>query len=164
MAATWLAKYTGGASNDWIATAQFQPSMGLLAASYWHKLSPQVDVAADLQLMAGPTRREALATTGIKWETRLATFRAQLDSTGKLSAMLEQRFASSLLFLLTGEIDHFKVRNPSSSYRYNTDTDTIQLLYSLECSQSWRRHPDRVEPNDGRYGNGITTANVNGWT
>lgn len=104
---SFVAKYTSSA-QDWIATAQFHP-MGLLQASYWQKLSPQVEVAADLQVMAAPVKRDAIATVGAKWDLRMATFRAQLDSTGKVSALLEQRFAPSFAFLLTGEIDHFKV-------------------------------------------------------
>ncbi len=40
----------------------------------------------------------------------MSTFRAQLDSTGKVSALLEQRFAPSFVFTVAGEIDHFKVR------------------------------------------------------
>lgn len=69
-----------------------------------------MEVAADLQLIAAPTRRDAIATLGAKYDLRLATFRAQLDSTGKVSALLEQRFTPTFAFLVSGEIDHFKVR------------------------------------------------------
>lgn len=103
---TWHAKYTGR-QNDWIATASFH-TLGLLQASYWHKLSPQVEVAADLQLIATPMKRDAVATVGAKWDLRLSSFKAQLDSTGKLSALLEQRLAPNFALLFTGEIDHFK--------------------------------------------------------
>jgi len=132
LASTYLVKYTGGPSasslpylasppsqtsagppsgpgaGSWVATAQFQ-TMGLLQASYYHKLSSQVEVAADIQLIAAPMKRDAVATVGAKWDLRMATFKAQLDSGGKVSAMLEQRFAPNFAFLLTGEIDHFKV-------------------------------------------------------
>jgi mitochondrial import receptor subunit TOM40 len=107
LAATYLCKFTG-AQQDWIATAQMQP-IGLLQASYWQKLSGQVEVGADLQLIAAPLKRDAIATVGAKWDLRMASFKAQLDSTGKVSALLEQRFAPNFAFLLTGEIDHFKV-------------------------------------------------------
>lgn len=133
LASTYILKYTGGPTtpeilkegsmagppgsttaptDQWIATAQVQP-IGLLQASYWQKLSPQVEVAADLQLIAAPMKRDAVATVGAKWDLRMASFRAQFDSTGKVSAMLEQRFAPNFSFLMTGEIDHFKVRVPS---------------------------------------------------
>lgn len=105
---SYLAKYTSDKS-DWIATAQLQPA-GILQATYWQKLSEKVEVAADLQVIAAPTRRDAIATLGAKYDLRMSTFRAQVDSTGKVSALLEQRFAPTLAFLLSGEIDHFKVR------------------------------------------------------
>ena len=38
----------------------------------------------------------------------MATFRAQLDPTGKVSALLEQRIAPTFAVLVSGEIDHFK--------------------------------------------------------
>lgn len=104
---SWLAKYTSD-KKDWIATAQLQPQ-GILQTTYWQKLSEKVEVAADLQVIAAPTRRDAIATLGAKYDLRMATFRAQVDSTGKVSALLEQRFAPTLAFLLSGEIDHSKV-------------------------------------------------------
>ncbi|KAG1753469.1 eukaryotic porin-domain-containing protein [Suillus lakei] len=103
---SYLAKVTSDDKN-WIATAQVQPS-GILQATYWQKLHEKVEVAADLQLMASPQRRDAIATLGAKYDLRMATFRAQLDSTGKVSALLEQRFAPTFAFLVSGEIDHFK--------------------------------------------------------
>jgi mitochondrial import receptor subunit TOM40 len=103
---SWLAKYTSD-KKDWIATAQLQPQ-GILQTTYWQKLSDKVEVAADLQVIAAPTRRDAIATLGAKYDLRMATFRAQVDSTGKVSALLEQRFAPTLAFLLSGEIDHSK--------------------------------------------------------
>jgi mitochondrial import receptor subunit TOM40 len=110
---SYLAKYTG-IDKNWIATAQFQPA-GIAQATYWQKLSEKVEVAADLQLIATPVRRDAIATLGAKYDLRMATFRAQVDSTGKVSALLEQRFAPTFAFLVAGEIDHLKVRSLRSS-------------------------------------------------
>jgi mitochondrial import receptor subunit TOM40 len=107
LATSYLAKLTGTDKN-WIATAQIQPS-GVLQASYWQKLSEKVEVAAELQILAAPHRRDAIATLGAKYDFRMATFRAQVDSTGKVSALLEQRFVPAFAFLVAGEIDHFKV-------------------------------------------------------
>ncbi|KAL0581730.1 translocase of outer mitochondrial membrane [Marasmius crinis-equi] len=104
--ATYLAKYTSS-DKSWIATAQVQPA-GILQATYWQKLSEKVEFGADLQMMAAPMRRDAVATLGAKYDLRLSTFRAQLDSTGKVSALLEQRFTPTFAFLMSGEIDHFK--------------------------------------------------------
>ncbi|KAJ6630815.1 eukaryotic porin-domain-containing protein [Mycena sp. CBHHK59/15] len=103
---SYLAKITG-TDKSWIATAQTQ-GLGILQATYWHKLSEKVEVATDLQLIALPARREAITTIGAKYDLRLATFRAQVDSNGKVSALLEQRFTPTFAFLISGEIDHFK--------------------------------------------------------
>ncbi|KAF4576576.1 translocase of outer mitochondrial membrane [Pleurotus pulmonarius] len=103
---SFLAKYTADDKN-WIATAQVQPA-GIVQATYWQKLSEKVEVAADLQLLAMPTRRDAVTTLGAKYDLRLASFKAQVDSTGKVSALLEQRFTPAFAFLIAGEIDHFK--------------------------------------------------------
>jgi mitochondrial import receptor subunit TOM40 len=104
---SYLAKLTG-TDKSWIATAQVQPS-GVVQATYWQKLSEKVEVAADLQILAAPHRRDAIATLGAKYDFRMATFRAQIDSTGKVSALLEQRFVPAFTFLMSGEVDHLKV-------------------------------------------------------
>lgn len=97
----------------WTATAQLQPS-GNVQTTYFQKLSDKVDVALDLQTMIqpasfmGPAKREALATLGAKYEFRMATFRGQIDSAGKVGMLLEQRFTPAFAFLVGGEIDHAK--------------------------------------------------------
>lgn len=98
---------------SWIATAQLQPS-GNIQATYFQKLAPKVDVALDFQTvlepegMMGPAKREAIATLGAKYEFRMSTLRAQLDSAGKVGMLLEQRFTPVFAFLVGGEIDHVK--------------------------------------------------------
>jgi mitochondrial import receptor subunit TOM40 len=106
LANSYLAKYTSS-DKSWIATAQIQ-AQGVIQATYWQKLSEKVDVAADIQIINAPTRRDAIATLGAKYDFRAAQFRAQVDSTGKVSALLEQRFIPAFAFLVSGEIDHFK--------------------------------------------------------
>jgi len=101
---SYLAKYTG---SDWIATAQLQPA-GILQTTYWQKCGEKLEVAADLQLVSVRQRREAVATVGAKYSLRQAVFRAQVDSTGKVSALLEQQLAPTFAFLIAGEIDHVK--------------------------------------------------------
>lgn len=97
----------------WTATAQLQPS-GNIQTTYFQRLSDKVDVALDLQTMIqpasfmGPAKREALATLGAKYEFRMATFRGQIDSAGKVGMLLEQRFTPAFAFLVGGEIDHAK--------------------------------------------------------
>lgn len=104
---SYLARYTSS-DKSWIATTQVQPA-GVMTATYWQKLGERVEAAAELQVVATPTRRDAIATLGAKYDLRAASFKAQLDSTGKVSALLEQRFTPTFSFLVAGEIDHFKV-------------------------------------------------------
>jgi mitochondrial import receptor subunit TOM40 len=151
MSSSYLAKLTGS-DGKWIATAQFQP-IGVLQATYWHKLSEKVEAAADLQVIAAPMRRDAIATVGTKYDLRMSTFRAQLDSTGKVSALLEQRFAPSFAFTVAGEIDHFKVRilHPTSFVAW--------LSGFVECRQGRCRCDDREHKLDTRGdGNGTSAG------
>ncbi|KGB79698.2 mitochondrial import receptor subunit TOM40 [Cryptococcus deuterogattii R265] len=60
------------------------------------------------QSMLGPAKREALTTLGAKYDFRMATFRGQIDSAGKVGMYLEQRFTPAFAFLVAGEIDHAK--------------------------------------------------------
>jgi mitochondrial import receptor subunit TOM40 len=116
-AMSYVGKYTSN-KRDWIATAQVQ-AQGILQTTYWQKLSDKVDVAAELVLVPDvrPTERKAMATVGVKYDFRTAVFRAQVESTGKISALLEQRISPILGFLFSGEIDHWKVRRPHSDSR-----------------------------------------------
>ncbi|KAI5452340.1 translocase of outer mitochondrial membrane [Naganishia albida] len=110
---TGISAGTGPAGKQWIATAQLQPQ-GILQTTYYQKLSPAVDVGLDLQTLVtpdgpmGPGKREATATLGAKYEFRMATFRGQVDSQGKVGMLLEQRFTPAFAFLVGGEIDHWK--------------------------------------------------------
>lgn len=110
---TLIGKFTSD-DKKWIATAQVQ-SQGVLQATYWQRLSDKVEAAAELQLINANGKRDGIATLGAKYDLRMATFRAQLDSTGKVSAMLEQRFAPTFAFVVTGEIDHLKVTKANFS-------------------------------------------------
>lgn len=104
---SFLGKYTSTDKNT-IATAQFQHSAGIFQSTYWQKLSDKVEFGGELNLLAAPQQRHAVAAIGAKYELRLSTFRAQLESTGKVSAVLEQRFTPAFTFLVSGEIDHWK--------------------------------------------------------
>lgn len=99
------------AKDSWIATAQIM-SQGVLSATYWRKLADRVDAGVDIMLSPAinPRERKAIATAGVKYDFRQATFRGQVDSTGKVSALLEHRLTPAFAFLLAGELDHAKVR------------------------------------------------------
>ena len=96
--------------DSWIATGQIL-AQGVWQATYWQKLADRIDAAADLVIVPAPNPRErkAIATVGIKYDFRASAFRGQVDSTGKVSALLEQRLSPAFAFLIAGEMDHFKV-------------------------------------------------------
>ena len=100
----YVAKLVGD-KRDWIATAQWQPQ-GVGQFTYWQQLSEQVDVAADLQMISLPQRRDAQATFGARYSFRTASLRAQIDSLGKLTSVYEARISPAFAFLFSGEIDH----------------------------------------------------------
>ncbi|KAG0000788.1 translocase of outer mitochondrial membrane [Entomortierella chlamydospora] len=101
---SYVAKYTG---NDYIATAQYQ-GFGALQASYYLRYSEKVDFGTEIQLVTAGGRREAIATVGGKFEFRRSTFRGQVDTTGKVSAVLEEKIVPGFSFLVSGEMDHGK--------------------------------------------------------
>lgn len=112
---SYCAKYRGA---DWIASAQLQ-AQGAIAASYWRKLSERVEAGVDMNLQFAPTpaammmggpSREGTATIGAKYDFRASTFRAQVDSAGKVSCLLEKRIAMPISLTFAGEIDQVKVR------------------------------------------------------
>ena len=114
---SYCAKYK---SSDWIASAQLQ-AQGALNTSYWRRLTDKVEAGVDLNLQVAPSmggggmmgpgsRKEGTTTVGAKYDFRTSTFRAQLDSTGKLSCLLEKRVLPPVQVTFAGEMDHFKVR------------------------------------------------------
>jgi mitochondrial import receptor subunit TOM40 len=113
-ALSYCAKYRGA---DWLASAQLQ-AQGVLAASYWRKLSDRVEAGVDMNLQLAPSAAAALmggpsrdgtTTIGAKYDFRASTFRAQIDSAGKVSCLLEKRIAMPISLTFAGEIDQVKV-------------------------------------------------------
>ena len=116
---SYVAKYRG---SDWIASAQLQAAQGALNTSYWRRLTDKVEAGADLSLQMQPglsprgglmgqgPRKEGVATVGAKYDFRASSFRAQIDSTGKLSALLEKRVLPFMQVTFAGELDQVKVR------------------------------------------------------
>ena len=106
-------------SEDWVATAQLQAAMGTLTTSYWRKLSDKVQAGVEMNLglvpapggmMGGGIQKEGVTTVGAKYDFRMSTFRAQVDSKGKLSCVLEKRVAPPVMMSFAADIDHFTVR------------------------------------------------------
>lgn len=107
-------------SQDWIASARILAA-GSIQASYWRRIAEKVEAGVDVSLqlipaMAGGglmpmgSKREGVATLGAKYDFRQSTFRAQGDSQGRLSCLLEKRVAPAVQVTFAGEIDHMKVR------------------------------------------------------
>ncbi|KAK1149942.1 translocase of outer mitochondrial membrane [Aspergillus melleus] len=103
-------------TSDWIASAQLQ-AQGTFTASYWRKLSERVEAGVDMNLqfapnaaaimMGGPSR-DGTTSIGAKYDFRASTFRAQVDSAGKVSCLLEKRIAMPIALTFAGEIDQAK--------------------------------------------------------
>ncbi|OQE21393.1 hypothetical protein PENSTE_c012G03532 [Penicillium steckii] len=112
-ALSYSARYKG---DDWIGTAQLQ-AQGTFAATYWRKLSERVEAGVDMNLqfapspaammMGGPSR-DGTTSIGAKYDFRASSFRAQVDSTGKVSCLLEKRIAMPISLSFAGEIDQAK--------------------------------------------------------
>lgn len=110
-ALSYSGRYKG---NDWIATAQLQAA-GAIEATYWRKLTEKVEAGVRLELafpsagMFGSTR-EGSTAIGAKYDFRASTFRAQIDSAGKVGCYLDKRVAPTVSISFAGEIDQVKVR------------------------------------------------------
>lgn len=117
-AVSYSAKYKG---SDWIVSAQLQ-AQGAISTSYWRRLTEKVEAGVDLNLQFAPgmggrgrglmgsgMRKEGTTTVGAKYDFRASTFRAQVDSSGRLSCLLEKRVAPPVQLTFAGEIDQFKV-------------------------------------------------------
>lgn len=111
-ALSYSGRYKG---NDWVGTAQLQAA-GVIEATYWRKLTEKVEAGVKLELafpsagMFGTTR-EGTASIGAKYDFRASTFRAQIDSAGKVGCYLDKRVAPSVSLSFAGEIDQVKVRD-----------------------------------------------------
>ncbi|MCJ1353079.1 MAG: translocase of outer mitochondrial membrane [Icmadophila ericetorum] len=113
---SYCAKYKG---TDWIASAQLQ-AQGAISTSYWRRLTDRVEAGVDLTLQFQPgmgsrgglmgsgLRKDGTATLGAKYDFRASNFRAQVDSTGRLSCLLEKRVAPFVTLTFAGEVDQFK--------------------------------------------------------
>lgn len=106
------------AAKEWIATAQLQGA-GALQATYWRRVAENIDAGVECQLaltggggaMMGGPQRQGVTTVGAKYSFRQSTFRAQLDSEGKLGCVLEKRVAPAVTLTFAGDMDHIKVCN-----------------------------------------------------
>ncbi|CAN8095937.1 unnamed protein product [Discula destructiva] len=101
-------------TEDWIATLQLSGAGGI-NSTFWRRLSDKVQAGVDMSLtlaggqaamMGGPIQKEGVTTFGAKYDFRMSTFRAQLDSKGKLSCLLEKRVAGPVMMTVGADVDH----------------------------------------------------------
>ncbi|KAF2103039.1 mitochondrial import receptor subunit tom-40 [Rhizodiscina lignyota] len=129
MLVSYAAKYKG---DDWIASAQLLAAGGI-SASYWRRLTERVETGVDVSLqfaglgmapggMMSSVKKEGVTTIGAKYDFRASSFRAQIDSQGKLGCLLEKRVAPQVQVTFAGEIDHPK------------NTAKVGLAVSLEAA------------------------------
>lgn len=141
----YAARYRG---DTWTASAQLSP-FSSLQASYWQKLSRQVEAGATLQVsqggmggMMGP-RNDATASFGAKYTFNTSQFRAKVDSDGKVAALLETNiFNTPMLGLRVsfyGELDHVQVRRPLPL----TSIPLTVTEYKQDRSDTFTRQSDR---------------------
>ncbi|EON99530.1 putative mitochondrial import receptor subunit tom-40 protein [Phaeoacremonium minimum UCRPA7] len=110
-AVSYCAKYKG---EDWAATAQLS-AQGGLNTTFWRRLSERVQAGVDMTLslvpgpaglLGGSIQKEGVTAFGAKYDFRMSTFRAQLDSKGKLSCLLEKRVAAPVTMTFAADVDH----------------------------------------------------------
>ena len=114
---SYAARYKG---DNWIGSAQLL-AQGGLQASYWRRLSEKVEAGMDLNLqfgslgmaaggMMGMPANEGVATIGAKYDFRASSYRAQMDSQGRVACLLDKSVAPAVRLTFSGEMDYAKVR------------------------------------------------------
>ena len=86
--------------------------------------------------MGGGGRKEGTTTVGAKYDFRASTFRAQVDSTGKLSCLLEKRVLPPIQLVFAGEMDHFKVRQEGNADRGKSEVSHTNLTVIAATSEN----------------------------
>lgn len=79
-----------------------------LQLSYFHRVSEKVELGTELQMLLVGPRSDALTTVAAKFDYRQACIRTQLDSTGKVGLLYEEKLFPGFSLLLAGELDHVK--------------------------------------------------------
>lgn len=81
---------------------------GAVSLSYHQKVNEQISIASEFEAALTGTQRDSFFQTGVKFDLRAATMRAQIDTLGRVTAVLEEKLTPAFSVLLCGEIDHFK--------------------------------------------------------
>lgn len=93
--------------GSWIAAITLQ-QLAAVHASYFHRVSNNVELGTELQsLFVGP-RRDTQASVAAKFDYRQATVRTQIDTLGRVAMHYEERLFPGFSLLLSGELDHVR--------------------------------------------------------
>jgi mitochondrial import receptor subunit TOM40 len=98
--------------DNYIAGTEIKTS-GSVQMNYYHKIGDRVHAALELEVVPSAlAQAQQVAASrvgaGLRYEFHHALLRAQLESTGQISAFLEERISPHLSFLFSGMIDHSK--------------------------------------------------------
>jgi len=154
-AVSYYARYKSG---DWVATAQMQ-AQGGLQTTYWRRLSERVQAGVETTLsvgpaggglMGGPIQKEGITTVGVKYDFRMSTFRAQIDTKGKLTCLLEKRLAAPASMTFAAEVDHTTVSNAQLT-QCPAFTDTSCSNRQRLASASVWRPPEKTSRSSRRH-------------
>ncbi|KAL9108946.1 MAG: hypothetical protein Q9227_006342 [Pyrenula ochraceoflavens] len=141
-ALSYVGRYKG---SDWIASGQMQGG-GAFEASYWRRLTEKVEAGVNLQL-AFPSPglfgsgREGTCAFGAKYDFRASSFRAQIDSAGKVGAYLDKRVAPMISISFAGEIDQVK-QQPKIGLAVSVESAPDELMEGVESNAG----PQAVTP------------------
>ena len=127
----------------------------MLVTSYWKRLTEKVEAGVDLNLQFMPgmggrggglmmsgIRKEGQSTAGIKYDFRTGSvFRAQVDSTGSVSCLLDKRVGPMIQLNVAAQLDHGKVSLPvpATFYKSLVPEDTN----SYACAATRQGRPSR---------------------
>ncbi|KAI9741875.1 MAG: translocase of outer mitochondrial membrane [Cirrosporium novae-zelandiae] len=116
-AVSYSARYK---KEDWILSGQYA-AQGILQTSFWRRITEKVEAGVDMNLQFAPglgprgggmmgaaMQKEGSTSVGAKYTFRNSTFRAQVDSTGRVGCVLERRVATLVNLTFAGEIDQPK--------------------------------------------------------
>jgi mitochondrial import receptor subunit TOM40 len=99
-AITAAAKYSNGSDIASLTVASFGP----IIASYMHRVNPKTAYATEMYI-DGRTM-DSHVSLGYRFDLTTSSVTGNIDSSGRVAAVLESRINPILTFNLTGEIDH----------------------------------------------------------
>lgn len=119
-AINYVARYNAG---DWIAAAHLSGAESKLTATFWRRISKNIEAGVEMQLNPNASAAAqqmmmmgagaAAAKDGItalvaKYEFTQGIFRGQIDTQGKVGAYYEKRLNGPFMVTFSGDIDHLK--------------------------------------------------------